>query len=264
MNSQAMSKQNKIDADDSQQAGIQVIARTSRIMRTLSAQPHGLSLAEIAARVDLPRSTVQRIVTALAAENIVEPAGPGGGFRLGPALGQMIYQTQADITMVIRPYLESISLDLAETVCLSRLSGRQTNIVDVVVGEQVLRVVVPIGVTGPLHISADGKAMLARMSDAEVIAWLGGELPPRTRNSKNLEQLLVELEETRRSGFAYDNEEYTEGISAVAVALDTYRGVCALTVIAPTSRLREKRKDYERALGEARPIIERLVGTPSR
>ena len=259
-----MNKQLKIDADDGQQAGIQVIARTSRIMRALSAQPHGLSLAEIAQAVDLPRSTVQRIVTALAVENMVEPVGPGGGFRLGPALGQMIYQTQADITTVVRPYLESLSLNLAETVCLSRLSGRQTNIVDVVIGEQVLRVVPPIGVTGPLHISADGKAMLARMSDQKVVEWLGGELPPRTRNSKNLQQLLVELEETRRSGFAYDNEEYTEGICAVSVSLDTYRGICALTVIAPASRMREKREDYQRALGEARPIIERLVGTPSR
>src|SRR3546814_6579953 len=66
-------------------------------MRALSAHPQGLSLGGIAAEVGLPRSTVQRIVTALVAENLLEPAGAAGGFRLGPALGQLLYQTEADI-----------------------------------------------------------------------------------------------------------------------------------------------------------------------
>src|SRR3546814_8964560 len=78
------------DTNDRQHGGIQVIARTSRIMRALSAHPQGLSLGGIAAEVGLPRSTVQRIVTALVAENLLEPAGAAGGFRLGPALGQQI------------------------------------------------------------------------------------------------------------------------------------------------------------------------------
>src|SRR3546814_14830744 len=75
------------DTNDRQHARIQVIARTSRIMRALSAHPQGLSLGGIAAEVGLPRSTVQRIVTALVAENLLEPAGAAGGFRLGDRKG---------------------------------------------------------------------------------------------------------------------------------------------------------------------------------
>ncbi|MDO4969483.1 MAG: helix-turn-helix domain-containing protein, partial [Comamonadaceae bacterium] len=82
-----MTESPAIDPDDRQQCGIQVIARMSRIMRVLSAhgQPCGMSLAAIAAEVELPRSTVQRIINALVVENIVEPAG-STGFRIGPAL----------------------------------------------------------------------------------------------------------------------------------------------------------------------------------
>lgn len=257
-------KNDNIEADDRRQMGIQVIARTSRIMRALSANSSGLSLAEIAMEVELPRSTVQRIINALAVENIVEPVGPGGGFRLGPALGQMIYQTQADITDVTRPHLEMLSRDLRETVCLSRLIGRQTSIVDVIVGERELRIVPPLGITAPLHIAADGKAMLARMSNEKVLEWLGGELPPRTRNSKNLKQLMVELDEIRKTGFAYDHEEHVEGVSAVSVSFGTYRGSYAIIIISPTSRMRENLKDYKRALNETRLIVERLVGTSSK
>ena len=45
-----------------------------------------LSLAKIARRVELPRSTVHRIVTALEAESLVVHASPSGGYRLGPEL----------------------------------------------------------------------------------------------------------------------------------------------------------------------------------
>ncbi|NMG17195.1 IclR family transcriptional regulator [Aromatoleum bremense] len=249
------------DADDRQQGGIQVIARTSRIMRALSAHPHGVSLAGIAAEVGLPRSTVQRIVTALVAENLAEPAGAAGGFRLGPALGQLIYQTEADIVPVARPHLERLSQALQETVCLSRINGRQTQLLEVFVGEQVLRIVPQVGLTAPLHLTADGKALLARMTPDEVKTWLGEDLPPRTDRSKGLATLLAELEEIRCSGFAYDDEEHTEGVSAVSASIGTYRGAYAITIIAPTVRLRSKVDSFREALTKTRTALERLLGT---
>src|SRR3546814_4681716 len=89
------------------------------------------------------------------------------------------------------------------------------------------------GLTAPLHLTADGKALLARMTSAEVSAWLGEDLPPRTDRSKGLGALLTELEDIRRSGFAYDDEEHTEGVSAISVSIGTYRGAYAITIIAP-------------------------------
>lgn len=251
------------DTHDRQHGGIQVIARTSRIMRALSAHPHGLSLGGIATEVGLPRSTVQRIVTALVAENLLEPAGAAGGFRLGPALGQLLYQTEADIVPVARPHLERLSQALQETVCLSRINGRQTQLLEVFVGEQVLRIVPQAGLTAPLHLTADGKVLLARMTSDEVSAWLGEDLPPRTGRSKGLGALLTELEDIRRSGFAYDDEEHTEGVSAISASIGTYRGAYAITIIAPTARLRSKVDSYREALTKTRTVLERLLGTVS-
>ncbi|THF63672.1 IclR family transcriptional regulator [Pseudothauera nasutitermitis] len=249
------------DADDRQQGGIQVIARTSRIMRALSARPHGLSLAEIAAEVGLPRSTVQRIITALVAENLVEPAGAAGGFRLGPALGQLLYQTEADIVPVARPHLEQLSLALQETVCLSRLSGRQVQIVEVSVGEQILRIVPQVGLTAPMQLAADGKALLARMDPQKIVEWLGDDPPRHSGRGKRLPELLAELEEIRRSGFAYDYEELAEGVCAVAVSIGTYRGAYAVSVLAPTARMRAGVDTFRQELAATRALLERLLGT---
>ncbi len=65
---------------------IQVIARAAAILRALEHEPEGLSLAQIAQRVKLARSTVQRIVAALAAEKLLIAASPNGRVRLGPTI----------------------------------------------------------------------------------------------------------------------------------------------------------------------------------
>ncbi len=54
----------------SEKSGIQVIARSAAILRTLRAHPDGVNLGQTATNVDLPRSTVKRIVGALQTERL--------------------------------------------------------------------------------------------------------------------------------------------------------------------------------------------------
>lgn len=74
--------QTDLASDAGKHSGIQVIARAAAVMRALGSNPQGLSLAAIAQIVDLPRSTVQRIITALEAEFLVEALGPVAVFAL--------------------------------------------------------------------------------------------------------------------------------------------------------------------------------------
>ena len=62
---------------------VQVIARAATILRALEEENAGLSLGQIAQRVNLARSTVQRIVAALETEKLVIAASPNGRVRLG-------------------------------------------------------------------------------------------------------------------------------------------------------------------------------------
>src|SRR5690606_20618840 len=105
---------------DPKNSGIQVIARAAAILRLLGKHASGLSLGALAQETGLARSTVQRIVQALHVEGFVESAGPQGGVRLGPLLGQLVYRQQIDIVDVARPFLEHLCAELNETVALSR------------------------------------------------------------------------------------------------------------------------------------------------
>src|ERR1700757_4245859 len=69
---------------------VQVIARAAHILRALEGEDAGLSLGQIAARVGLARSTVQRIVASLETEKLLIAASPNGRVRLGPAIVRLL------------------------------------------------------------------------------------------------------------------------------------------------------------------------------
>src|SRR5215472_1262759 len=93
---------------------VQVIARAAAILRALEHEVSGLSLGQIAQRVNLARSTVQRIVAALQAEKLVIAASPNGRVRLGPTILRLAASARTDFVAVVRPYLTQLSSELRE------------------------------------------------------------------------------------------------------------------------------------------------------
>src|SRR5215467_15564733 len=92
----------------SDKSQVQVIARAAAILRALEDESLGLSLGQIAQRVNLARSTVQRIVAALQAEKLVIAATPNGRVRLGPAILRLAASVRSDFVTLARPLLERL------------------------------------------------------------------------------------------------------------------------------------------------------------
>ncbi|MDX9875266.1 MAG: IclR family transcriptional regulator [Spongiibacteraceae bacterium] len=256
-----MSEAVMLKTTEDRQSGIQVIARAAAIMRVLSGHPNGLSLGAIAQQVDLPRSTVQRIVAALEVEGLAESVGPGGGFRLGPELGRLIYQSQIDIITVVRPLLEELSTRLSESVVLAGAEHDQVLIIDRVVAERELRVVFQVGtIRVPMHTSATGKALLSQMTDEQVNSLLPDPLPCGIGKVRKRADLLAELQEIRATGIASDLEGYMAGIAGYAVPVDTYLGHFAVAVVMPSSRAPACIDQIRDALLACRQNIEAVIG----
>ncbi|MBV5857920.1 IclR family transcriptional regulator (plasmid) [Pseudomonas nitroreducens] len=240
--------------------GIQVIARAGAIMRALGDNPQGLSLAAIAQIVDLPRSTVQRIITALEAEYLVETLGASGGFRLGPALGQLISQTQTDIITLLKPYMLELSEQLGESVCVSTLVGAKAYVVDRVVAERELRVVFPIGIKAPAYATASGKALLAVLADEWRQQLLPDPLPIVTPCTPDRITLLEQLDQIAEGAVAEEHGELIEGLSSFAITLETYLGRYSIAIVGPTARLVTRRELFQQALHRCQQSVERAIG----
>ncbi|OGA29232.1 MAG: hypothetical protein A3I01_06175 [Betaproteobacteria bacterium RIFCSPLOWO2_02_FULL_65_24] len=219
--------------------GIRVIARAAEVLRALEGREEGLSLGQLARQLGLPRSTVQRIVNALDAENFVIAASPTARVRLGPALMRIADSTRFRIAEVAHPYMEQLSGETGETVDLSVRDQDKLVFLDQVPGSHRLRAVSAVGVSFPLHCSANGKALLAALSEAELDRLRSSlSLTAHTANTiTNWKTLTAELERIREEGIAYDREEHSAGISAVAAIVRGHTGeTAAISIPTPTQR----------------------------
>jgi DNA-binding IclR family transcriptional regulator len=232
---------------------VQVIARAAAILRTLEDQALGLSLGQIAQRVDLARSTVQRIVAALEAENLVIAASPTGRVRLGPTITRLATSVQTDFVSIARPFLVQLSDELHETVDLATVKKDHLVFIDQVIGSQRLRTVSAVGETFPLHCTANGKAYLAELDEVTIARLIGTKYERRTPTTlTRLDDLLKELRGVRKSGIAFDREEHTIGICAAGVVTrDLLGNHVAISVPVPVQRF-----DENQAL-----IADRLLAT---
>lgn len=234
-----------IARDDERTKGIQVIARAAKILNALGEKPNGMSLGEIAQRVDLPRSTVQRIVGALDEAQLVRSHGSVGGVRLGPALLRLITNVHTDVVAIAQPWLQALSDATGETVSLARANGLQLAVVHYIVAERELRVVPRLGMNLPLYSTSGGRALLALDTDDAARTLLGEAYPAITDLTvRDFPALMTRLAEIRRTGLAYDRGETLEGISTMAVAIDTILGRFSISLLIPGPRLQKHEAHY--------------------
>jgi DNA-binding IclR family transcriptional regulator len=242
---------------------IQVIARAASVLRALEGEQDGLSLAQIAQRVDLARSTVQRIVDALRAEHFLIAATPTSGVRLGPALIRLAASASVEFDQVTRPIMAELSQRLGETVDMSVLKGFSAVFTDQVQGAHRLRAVSAVGETFPLHCTANGKALLSTMPAARFDKYLRSPLPRFTPATIiRTADLRDEIAACAKAGVAVDNEEHTEGISAVGTAFSDPLGrSIALSIPVPTTRFKKMKPELIKQLLTARASILDTLGT---
>ncbi|WP_271087613.1 IclR family transcriptional regulator [Hoeflea poritis] len=232
--------------------GVQVISRAADILRALKDQHKGLSLGQIAERVSLPRSTVQRIVNALQAERFVMASSAEGGFRLGPELQSLAEAGRINMAEVIRPVLTELAKQTGETVDLAVYRQDHMVFVDQVVGTHRLRTVSAVGETFPLSTTANGKAAMALLSDDVAAGLIARELGSRDDKKRVLSDVIREVEEIRETGMAFDINEHTDGISAVGAAFRDVNGlVYAISIPVPSHRFDGKRDKLCAALSDA-------------
>ncbi len=247
---------------DRSRPGVQSIARAADLLRALEGAPDGLPLVELAAAVELPKSTAHRLVGALADEGLVR-TGAGGHVTLGPLLERLAAVTRLTLPERVRPALEGLHAELEETVDLAVLDGAELRFVAQLPAPHRLRAVSAVGEAFPLHCTANGKALLAALPRSRALALLPSRLPRMTPATiATRRALLAELDRIVASGgVAFDREEHTEGICAAGVAVLDRAGapVAVVSVPVPTPRFARQEARLARALPATAAEASRLL-----
>src|SRR5208283_1278952 len=102
----------------------------------------------------------------------------------------------------------------------------------------------------PLYCTANGKAVLARLPAEHVRALLPKRLEKFTSSTADsLDMLEKELQQIRRTGVAFDREEFTVGICAVGESLQLATGeTIAISIPIPAGRFRGREEQLAAAL----------------
>lgn len=220
-----------------------VLGRAGMILRVLAAAPGGTSLARIAGQIDVPRSTVQRLVAGLEAEGLVETGAGGGQIRLGAQFLRLAELSRPRVLDRIHPLMVELAGATGETVDLSMIRGRALFFVDQVVGTERLLAVSHIGDLFPLHCTSVGKAYLAALPADAVLLLIGTHYPRHTPHTLVTHaELAPALAQIRVTGISVDLQEQVCGIAALGVAFQDSAGAWfGVSVPLPMQRFEDKR-----------------------
>lgn len=221
---------------------VQALDRAFAVLDLLGESETPLGLAQVAASLQLHKSTAHRFLMVLERHHMVERTS-GGKFRLGLRLfdyGNRAIE-QYDLRERAQPHLRRLVSETEETAHLCILEQARVIYIDKIEPARSVRMITRIGASNSVHCTSVGKAMLAFLPEekiAEVIRRTRFERHT-TRTITNADALRAEIEKTRRRGYAVDDEELEEGLRCIAVPLlDAQRyPVAAISVSGPSFRV---------------------------
>ena len=221
---------------------IELVEKTLNVLEALADGEAGSTLATLASRTGLVKSSTFRILYTLKELGYVDQNGPNGPYRLTLKALALARRAAIRPTLinVARPHLVRLRDRLQESVWLAEWRRREVVLADVAEAAHKLRLSLDLGDACPLHASALGKAVAAHLSPEQLKGVLGDAPLPRytARTLTSRFRLGQELERVRRQGFAMNEEETIEGaLLAGAPVFDAQRRVCAaVSVSCPTAR----------------------------
>jgi DNA-binding IclR family transcriptional regulator len=198
-------------------ATVESVARALKIIESLAMSPAGLS--ETARRVELPKSTVARLLSTLEDFEAVERDDDGRTYRLGPMVQRLSTAAggPAQFAGFARPYLEELTEATGEAAGVSIPDVYEVHYIGQTDAKHPVQVRDWTGELIPMHVVPSGLAIMAHWPDKETDRFLKRELKQLTSNTvTDPEAIRQRLLQTRKRGHVWGYEEFVEGINSVA------------------------------------------------
>jgi len=234
---------------------IRSVVRAFAVFDCFSEDAQHLTLHEICQKLDLPKSTVFRLLNTLVEIGYLhhlEDQRYCISFRV-MRLANLIPST-LDVRNAAKSELRRLGDLTGETVSLSVLKGTERIVLDVVESPSRLRSIVRVGEVVSLQSGAVGRVFLGFQGLPLIEAVFGAQGVPDT--------LATELAEVRAQGYACSTGDRVVGASGMAAPIFDLDGDCeyCLSVAGPESRLTPRRDEIAAHLVASTRRISRLFG----
>lgn len=240
--------------------------RIMRILRLAALHPDGLNLTQMAAELDVPKTSLHSLLRALLDESYLVQVGTY--YRLGDeaySLASMILSSTSFPDVAV-PVMQDLAKATGETIFISELSDDEPAAVYIARVESAhpIRMMASIGEKRPLYSSSGGRCLLAFQSAewqanyldvVDVVAHTDKTVTDKSR-------IRAMLREIRSSGVARSNEDLHDEVSAFASPIFGADGRirAALIIGAPTSRAEKRASEFERLVRLHADKITKTIG----
>jgi DNA-binding IclR family transcriptional regulator len=196
------------------------LSKSFQVIDLLTENPQGLSLSELTEMLGFPNSTIHHILSTFREQDYVsqdpETKKYFAGFKFLTISSSIL--DNLDVRKSAYNDLRKLYQNCNETVHLSVLRNGKVTYIDKIQKPGGLSLATYIGFSTDPHAAAGGKILLSELSESEIKEmYKDRAMKMYAKNTiTNMARLLEELGNTRKLGYAIDNEEYYEGVRCVA------------------------------------------------
>lgn len=248
-------------------SGVPAINKMNLIFDLLASEHQSLSQATICSKLNLPKATVSRLINTLHGMGYLEQDNKSGTYSLGAKLLTLgnIVSKRLDLSNIALPLIENLSDSLGEMVKISIIRGDVVFPLISVESKKAIRITLDSGTVYPPYNGAAGKLLLSMTKEGK--KYIDKTLPniqmiKYTENTiTNIKDLKEALEEIQKNGFAWDNQEDSAGIYAIAAPIyNSISEVIAAISIPFFGNYKKKKEKYLPLLMDCAHRISKSMG----
>lgn len=241
------------------------LAKGLTLLRLFADEGRGLTIQEVAEKLEVTRAAARRLLLTLADQGYV--AHDGRCFSVTPKVIELGYAYFAamDLPTLARPAMRALSNRIGETCSMAVLDGSSVVLIAREEPRHLVRLDMWVGRRMPAYAHSLGRTLLAFLDDLEWKRYLARtELKKLTRFTETSpEALEKKLAQVRSSGYCVLVSELVDGLAGLSLPIrDPDGGVLASLGVTMVlgSRTRKQIVDaYLPALRDAAAQIEALV-----
>lgn len=199
------------------------VGKALQVLEDVAAFERPVRFSEVEEHSKLPKATLYRLMQTLTNQGMLNYIPESQTYSPGLKLVRLAHSAwrHSSIAYIAGPFLNELAKEVRETVHLAQLEAGQVLFIDKKRVTDRFETLAQAGLVAPAHCTGVGKVCLAYLSPARLErALLQQTFLQYTPNSINTrEKLMSELENIRKTGFAYDREEHETGVISIATSI---------------------------------------------
>lgn len=222
---------------------IQSLHRGLRILELIAKDGSGVGMADVSRKIGLHTSTTFHLLRTLTTLGYLVQDETTRKYHLGSKVFQLAASawTEVQLLKMSAPLLTEMAQQTGETSHLAIFERGEVIVINKIDGSGPVRLSERVGYPRPAHCTAIGKVLLAHLPEPELKAFLQtSELRPLTPKTITAGPILEqELERVRKQGYAFDDEEFAQGIRCLAAPVRNFTDhvVAAIGISGPVWRV---------------------------